>query len=306
MPKGLSPHLGFVQPRGFPGLPEGWSSEWETFEGLFALLHHVDENAWTSPRALIVFHGLGEHGGRYLHFPHYFKDSVQAVYCVDFRGHGRSEGLRGHVDHFDVLVDDAILSIRRLDERLRKRFGKSELHVFAHSMGGMIALRAFHKDPKLPVKSASISSPLLGIRVEVPLAKRTAAHLLSKVWGSLQLSSELDPQTLSHDQAVSDAYIADRLVHRKLTPRFYAELLRAIADTAGFSGGITVPLQFLVAMQDKVIDSKLVLKFAKKLKSRDKEVKTYPEFFHEVVNEIGKEKVFEDIRAWITKHSATN
>jgi alpha-beta hydrolase superfamily lysophospholipase len=255
---------------------------------------------------LVIFHGLGEHGGRYLHFPHYLQADVGAVYCMDHRGHGRSDGLRGHSDRFDFLVDDAALAIRRVDERLRERFGRSEIHVLGHSMGGLITLRALFLHPDLPVQSVTVSAPLLGIKVPLSLGKRAAAQVLARLWGSVHMNSEVDPALLSHDPAVGEAYLADRLVHKKGTPRFYVELLAAISDTMRRNSGIDLPLQMLLPMKDQVVDSEAALKFFRELKLRDKHLATYPDFFHESFNEIGKERAFEDLRTWINTHSPSS
>jgi alpha-beta hydrolase superfamily lysophospholipase len=303
-------HQGVLQPKNFPGLPEGWVSDWETFPSadgqlqLFQICHHPLE--WTSPKVLVLFHGLGEHGGRYLHFPHYLQKDVGAVYAIDHRGHGRSEGLRGHVENFDSFSDDAAVAIRRIDEQLRKRFGRSEIHVFGHSMGGLVAIRMLFLHSGLPIKSVTISAPLLGIRVKLPVVKRAAAQVLARVWGSLHMSNEMDPSVLSHDKDVVQAYIDDRLVHNKGTPRYYVELLRAMADTNRRDFGIEVPFQMLIPLLDSVVDSDVSMKFFRELKLREKQLHTYPGFFHESFNEIGKEQAFEDLRSWINTHSPSS
>lgn len=295
-----------LQPKGFPGLPDGWVSDWETFPtadgklNLFSVHHHPLK--WDSPRALVVMHGLGEHSGRYLHVAHYLQNTVGSVYCFDHRGHGRSSGLRGHIDRFDDYVDDAALAIRRLDEQLKKRFGSSEIHLLAHSMGGLVALRALFLYPDLPLYSTTVTSPLLGVRVKIPAPKRIAAQVLSRVWGSLHMSNEVDPTLLSHDPEVGLVYVRDRLVHRKGTPRFYTELMAALSDTNLRESGLKVPLQMLVSLQDEIVDSDATLNFFRDLKFREKQLKTYPGFYHEAMNEVGKEQVFEDIRAWILSH----
>lgn len=298
---------GVLQPRGFPGLPEDWTSEWETFASsdselqLFLAYYHPKN--WTSPKVLLILHGLGEHGGRYLHFPHYLKNDVGAVFCLDHRGHGRSEGLRGHVSRFDLFADDSALAVRRVDEILRKRFGRSEIHVLAHSMGGLIGLRMMLLHPSLPVRTLTVSSPLLGVKVELPLAKRAAAHVLSRLWGSVHMTSEIDAKLLSHDAEVAEAYKTDRLVHEKGTPRFYTELLGAISDTMKRDSGIEVPLQVLVPLQDQIVNPETSLSFFRNLKHREKQLRTYPGFYHESFNEVGKEQAFEDLRSWIKMHS---
>jgi acylglycerol lipase len=303
-------YQGVIQPRSFPGLPEGWVSEWETFASsdgklqLFQVCHHPAN--WQSHKVLVILHGVGEHGGRYLHFPHYLQHDVGAVYALDHRGHGRSEGLRGHAENFDLIVDDAALAIRRIDEQLRKRFGRSEIHLMGHSMGGLITLRMLLLHSGLPLQSVTVSAPLLGILVPLAVSKRAAAQVLARVWGSLHMSTEVDAKTLSHDPEVAEAYVADRLVHNKGTPRFYVELVRAIADTVRRDSGIDVPLQMLIPLQDQVVDSEIAMKFFRELKLREKQLRTYPGFYHESFNEIGKEQAFEDLRTWINTHSPSS
>jgi alpha-beta hydrolase superfamily lysophospholipase len=231
------------------------------------------------------------------------QSAVSGIVCLDHRGHGRSEGLRGHIERFDSFADDVALAVSRLDEMLRKRFGQSEIHVLGHSMGGLILLRTLRLHPHLPFRSASISAPLLKIKVPLPAMKKMGARLLSRVWGSLHMTTELDATHLSHDQEVVEAYTADRLVHSKGTPRFYTELTSAMEDTLSKDSGIQVPLQVMIPMQDQIVDPEAGLQFFRALKLRDKLLKTYAGFYHEPFNEIGKEQVFEDLALWIKSHS---
>lgn len=301
-----STHQGVVQPKGFPPLPKDWVSEWETFSAsdgklqLFSVTHHRE--TWREPVALLALHGLGEHGGRYLHLPHYLQSVVSSVTCVDHRGHGRSEGLRGHVARFDLFVEDAVVAIRRLDEQLRRRFGRAEIHLLGHSFGGLVALRTVLSHPSLPLRSVTISAPLLGIRVKVPPVKKAAALALAKVWGSLHMTNEIDANLVSRDPEVVRAYLADRLVHNKITPQFFVELQEAMANTLKRHSGLMVPAQFLVPLEDRIVDPNATIGFFEKLEHREKLLKTYPGFFHEPMNDLGKEQVFEDLKAWISAH----
>lgn len=299
--------LSTIQPQGFPGLPAGWTTDWETLPGadgktkLFNVTFRRESGL--TPRALFVIHGFGEHIGRYLHVPHYLQNVVDSVHGLDMRGHGRSEGLRGHIERFDDMVDDCVSAILRLDQQLKKKFGRSEIHLLGHSMGGHLALRALFLNPELPVVTANISAPFLGIKAKVPVSKKVAARALSRVWGTLQMDTNLKADNLSHDKAVPEAYLADRLVHGKMTPRFYTELQAAMSDTMRRTTGINHPLQMLLPMQDSVVDPEKSLHFFRELKTREKRLKTYPGFYHEPMNEVGKEKVFEDLCDWISSHS---
>lgn len=275
---------------------------------LFAIHHHREP--WDAhgrgPAALVIFHGHGEHGGRYLHVPHYLKDRVNSVYCPDWRGHGRSEGLRGHLDRFEQYTDDGALIIRRLDEQLKRRFGSSEIHLLGHSMGGLIALKMLFDHPTLPVRSATISAPWLALKEKPPTVKRLAGRVLSGLYGSIQLNSGLDASKVSHDPSVVNAYVSDRLVHSKITPRLYTEIQGAISDVLSRREGIHPPVQFIVPLADEIIDPETTLRFARELRHPDKRIKTYEGFYHESFNEGGgaadKARAFEDLTSWIEKH----
>lgn len=246
---------------------------------------------------------MGEHGGRYLHFPHFLSSYFDHVYCLDHRGNGRSEGLRGHVDRFDLFADDAALAVRRHFEAVEKRHGRApEFHLFAHSMGGLIALRMMLKHPRLPLKSVSLSAPLLGIAARVPPIKKAAGIMLSRFWGSLQMTSEIDARVLSHDPEVVSTYHADRLVHKKITPSLFVGMEAAMADTLQGPTEMSYPLQFLIPMADQLVNSEKSLKYYSRLRMQDKALKTYPNFFHESHNEVGKEELFKDVLAWVDLH----
>ncbi len=301
-------YQGVIQPMSFPPLPQNWVSDWETFPSadgqlqLYSVFHHSEN--WQGPRTLVVLHGLGEHGGRYLHFPHYLQNVVDGVYCLDHRGHGRSEGIRGHVESFDLFVSDLVLALGRLEESLVKRFGRAEIHLFAHSMGGLIALKTLLSHPKLPLQSVAISAPLLKIALEVPALKRAAASVMVRLWGSLQMTSEVDAQDLSHDLSVVHAYSQDRLVHSKVTPQLFTQLLTAMESSMNSSQGeLPYPVQFHIPLEDKVVSSEAAIEFYRNIKSRDKTLKTYPHFFHEAFNELKKEEPFSDLLNWIKAHS---
>ena len=301
-------YQGVIQPMSFPPLPEGWVSDWETFPSadgrlqLYSVFHHPEN--WSGSRTLVVLHGLGEHGGRYLHFPHYLQSAVDGVYCLDHRGHGRSEGVRGHVESFDLFVNDLVLALGRLEENLIKRFGQAEIHLFAHSMGGLIALKTLLDHPKLPLRSVAISAPLLKIALEVPTFKKAAASIMVKLWGSLQMTSEVNAQDLSHDLAVVNAYSQDRLVHSKITPQLFTELLSAMESSRSASQGeLFYPVQFQIPLEDRVVSAEAALEFYRNIKSTDKVLKTYPHFYHEAFNELKKEEPFSDLLHWIKTHS---
>src|SRR5919199_2405933 len=100
------------------------------------------------PLAVVcLVHGQGEHSGRYAGLAAALVEAGYAVLAFDLRGHGRSEGQRGHTPSYDAWLGD----IARLLEEAGNRFPRRPRFLYGHSMGGNLvlgyALRRAHADP---------------------------------------------------------------------------------------------------------------------------------------------------------------
>ena len=79
---------------------EGWTEAADKTR-LYWQRHTPDD----TPRAALLFvHGLAEHSGRYGHVMRHFAEVGFDCWAVDYRGHGKSPGLRVHVDRFDEFL----------------------------------------------------------------------------------------------------------------------------------------------------------------------------------------------------------
>jgi acylglycerol lipase len=300
-----------VQPKTFPPLPDDWESEVYTFSSsdkklkLFSILHK--KKKIHSPRVLVILHGFGEHIGRYQHFAHYLSDTVDMIYLLDHRGHGRSEGTRGFVERFDQYTEDALLAIQKLQERLSEEYESHETHLLGHSMGGLIALRLMMFYNSVRVSSFTLSAPALQVKMEVPLWKKVLAHSLKRIWGQIQIPAGICSENLSHDPSLIEAHKKDRLVHNKSTPSWFVEFLNAGKEVFESPALLKDPVFVQVPLADRVINSDRTLAFYKKLKGSESKLKTYPELFHEIYNEGNlspdRTEVFEDLKKWIQEHS---
>ena len=113
----------------------------------------------TAPRAaVLVVHGLAEHTGRYGLTAAALNDAGFAVHAVDYRGHGRSEGRRVHVDD----VGDYVADVRAALEEVRRRNPGLPVFLLGHSQGGLIALKAALDDPAV-IDGLVVTSPFLAV-----------------------------------------------------------------------------------------------------------------------------------------------
>lgn len=254
-------------------------------------------------RELLIIHGMGEHSSRYDSVIEGLGSSFNRIVAFDLRGHGRSSGIRGHVDSFDDFLSDVGRVLRWMKESSKGK--KQNVFLYAHSMGSLIGLRFLQKFagqfPEL--KAAVLSSPFLGIRLAVPKWKTLAAKVLVRTLDRLQLSNEINPSYISHDSRVVADYVKDRLVHNKCTPRLYFELLKAHEDVYK-DAVIPIPVLFLVPMADELVDAEKALSFIEdqlgKVSSKKQfTVQKYPGFYHEAHHEIKKDQVFRDVRNWM-------
>jgi alpha-beta hydrolase superfamily lysophospholipase len=245
--------------------------------------------------ALLILHGLGEHGGRYRHLAQELDGQFDVFYAMDQRGHGRSGGLRGYSPNFDRFLLDLKEVIAEIQERER---GK-KLFLLAHSFGGLVALEYLLKEKTVPFHGAIISAPLLGVTLKVPGYKKMLGEILGRTLSRVQLTNEINPAFLTHDPRVVEAYVNDRLVHDKITPRLYLDMTAAMEWTKAQTGPLACPTLFLVPGQDRVVDAEASLAFYNGLKFNQKELREYPEMYHEPLNETNRKKVFEDIKKWL-------
>ena len=244
--------------------------------------------------ALIIVHGLGDHAARYDDLAVAMATSGISSFALDQRGHGISEGRRGHVNSFDVLLQD-------LDRFRREVAGCTEprlpLFMLGHSMGGLVVLR-YLEEYDTPLAGAILSAPWLGTQVDVPRWQITAASALTRILPAVPFPNRVDADHLSRDPAVVQAYRDDPLVHGRITPRLFTEASSAMGVVQQRSERIQVPLLFLLPGADRIVDTQRSLAFARSLSGADITIRHYPGYYHEVLNEPDR-SVYRDLRDWL-------
>jgi acylglycerol lipase len=250
------------------------------------------------PKAvLLVAHGLAEHSGRYKNLVNYFVPKGYAVYALDHRGHGRSEGTRSYIDRFsDYLAD-----LKTFFDKVRKEQGDAKIFLVGHSMGGTIATAyAIEHQKELAglILSGALLTALGGVSPVLLAMAGVIAVLLPKMGVVV-----LDASTISRDQAVIDAYVNDPLVFRgKVPARTGAELTKVCKKLPERMPEIKLPMLIMHGSADQLVPqegSKLLYELAG---SKDKTLKFYEGLYHEIFNEPEHKQVFVDMETWLTKH----
>lgn len=268
-------------------------------EGVGRLRLHYRTCEVEEPRAaLIVVHGLFEHSRRYEEFANVMAGHGISSYMLDLRGHGESEGRRGHAASFAMLLQD-------LDRFRREVQGlvpvDLPIYLVAHSLGGLVGLR-YLEEYDAPFKGAVITAPWLGTAVDVPRWQVLAANLLDRVMPAFPFPFKLDASKLSHDPERVADYREDPQIHSTITPRLFTETASAIEAAMRRGNRISVPVLFLLAGDDRIVDTDRSLAFAQALQASDITIRVLEGHYHEVLQETDRRAVMREIRDWIDDH----
>jgi acylglycerol lipase len=236
----------------------------------------------TSPKAiLLVAHGYAEHSSRYLNVVNHFVPKGYAVYALDHRGHGRSDGERVKVDSFKDYVKD----LKTYFDMVRKENPKEKIFLIGHSMGSIISLLytiEYQKELSgLVTSGGGLSGPN-----DPPMAPPKPGEGLSTAM-------------LSRDPAVIKDYENDPLVYHGPIPTGFA----MFKEMSTLYDGVTkIKLPVLVMAGNGGPDGARSRVLYERIASKDKTLKLYEGLLHEIFNEPEYPQVMADMEKWLTHH----
>ena len=248
---------------------------------------------------ICLVHGLGEHSGRYAHWADLLNRAGYSVLSFDLRGHGKSQGKKGHVPNFDAYMKDISLLLGEAETRS----SKIPNFLYGHSLGGiLVANYVLRKNPHLA--GVVITSPGFRTALEQQKVKIALAKIMGSLLPELSMPTGLDPKAISRDPEVVTKYINDPLVHGTATTAMAKNTLDAISWAFQHANEWTLPLLLMHGDCDQIAFIEGSREFSSKIRG-DCTLKIWPGLCHELHNEPEKELVFEYLHEWIDKYSLT-
>lgn len=267
------------------------SFSWTTPDGL--KIYAID---WPceQPRAVVgLIHGLGEHVHRYEHLVEFLHQHQIAVIGYDRRGHGQSEGKKGHTTSYRAFLDE----IAQLAVEAEERYPKLPFFMYGHSMGGNLLLNyVLRRHPT--IQGAIVSAPHIRLAFEPSAVMVGLGKMMRGLFPGFTQPNGLAVEQLSRDQAVVEAYKADPLVHDRLTAITGMSMLDTGTYLDQYRGSFSVPLLLMHGREDGITSAAATQEFAERV-TGDVEVRIWDGLYHEIHNEPEQELVFDKVAEWL-------
>jgi len=252
----------------------------------------------TNKGMVVICHGIAEHSGRYDHVARFLCNMGYCVGSFDLRNHGHSGNHDIFVDKFDDYLADLDIFVANA----RTAAQGKPLFLLGHSMGGtIVTLYTITRNPDF-LNGIVLSAPAVKIGDDISPLLIKIAGVLSVLTPRLKVI-KLDSASISHDPEVMKRYDQDPMNYRDGIPaRTGAELNGAVQRIQANMEAIRLPVLIVHGTEDKLADINGSRMLFQRASSSDKTFKTYEGFYHEVMNEIGKEAVLNDIGTWLDAH----
>lgn len=276
-----------------------------------------------------LVHGVAEHIGRYGAFAEYLTAHGFAAVGDDHLGHGLSvnddseKGWFAEKDGWKLIVRDE----KTLRDKMREEFPGVPMILLGHSMGSFIArtyIGDYPEDFDLCILSGTGHTPGAVCRAGRMVARREirrhgskyrSATLQNMAFGSYLKNIE-DPigpnDWICRDEAVIRAYDADPLCGFPGTAELMYEMMLGLEQIGNNSHNMKMkkdlPILFISGDADPVggwgKGVRTVFNRFKSVGMQDLTIKMYPGARHEVLNELNKQEVWDDVLDWIEKKLA--
>jgi alpha-beta hydrolase superfamily lysophospholipase len=261
----------------------------------------VSYRAWevAEPVGIVLcVHGLGEHAGRYGGLARALEPLNLSLFAVDMRGHGRSQGKRGHVSELSDLLRDL--------DRLRHRAGAEDpdrpLFLIGHSLGGLVVGRYAEAFAPEGLRGVIFVAPYVDVDMEVPGWKRRLGALADRISPALTMDNGLNVTELFRREADRVAYTDDPLVHRRISARLWGEMQRESGLLISDAPRLRVPVLLQLAGDDTVVSNAATREFASRL--TQPEIKEYSEAYHALLHDTRASEVYADLGDWLANRLA--
>ena len=254
----------------------------------------------TGPRAVLLLHRGHEHSGRLSHLVHELDLPDMSFFAWDARAHGRSGGEQGSQTTMATFAADLDQFVRHL--RAEHGIAEEDLAVVAQSVGAVIAAAWVH-DYAPAIRCLVVAAPAFDVKLYVPFA-RLGLGVWHQFAGDFFVKSYVKGRALTHDPERMASYHTDPLIKLQISARVLLDLYRVSERLVADAAAIRVPTQVLLSGADWVIHNGPPRRFFERLSTSQKEIHTFPGFFHDTLGEKDRHLAVAKVRDFLARDFA--
>ncbi|MGC4104070.1 alpha/beta hydrolase [Ferruginibacter sp.] len=245
---------------------------------------------------IVITHGLNSHSGYYQWTADQFAAQGYAVYSFDQQGRGQSEGERFYTDN----IYDTVADTDYVVELAKKEHPGLPLFILGHSAGGVLAcLYTLEHAEKL----SGLICESFAFKVPAPDFALAVLKGLSHLAPHLH-TIKLKNEDFSRNPEVVAAMNSDPLIANESQPsKTMEQLVKADERLEKEFPAIKIPVFILHGTLDKATKPSGSQFFYDTTGSTDKTIKLYEGHYHDLLNDLEKETVMNDIIEWVKKRS---
>lgn len=251
-----------------------------------------------APRAVVaICPGFNSHSAYYQWTADQLVGAGYAVYAVDLRGRGKSDGERFFVkDIAEYEADlDALINLAKSREQ------KLQTFLLGHSAGGVTAV-TYALDYQKELDGLICMS--FAYQVPAPDFALAALKGLAHIAPHAHVLA-LKNEVFSRDSAVVKAMNEDPLIaHENQPTSTVAALAHADERLKKEFKQIALPVLIMHGKDDKATKWQGSQEFYDAASSTDKTLKLYDGAYHDMLNDTGRDAVMGDIQQWLAAHTA--
>jgi alpha-beta hydrolase superfamily lysophospholipase len=237
---------------------------------------------------------MGGHSGRWDYLAGFFLKRGFALYAIELRGFGKTTELKGHVDSFKTYFND----IRSLREIIRQEYPKAKVFILGESFGGLLAFLSAAQEPRL-FDGLICLSPLFKDILKYSFWDYSQVFIASVFNPKKQFIVRFNSSMCTRDAELQKILDTDEREHRLVSANLLVNAIFSQAQGLALKDKIIVPVLFLLAGRDMVVDSNASCRVFQGMPIKDKTLIEYPQGFHALSIDLDREKVFQDILKWV-------
>lgn len=240
-------------------------------------------------------HGIQSHAGWYTESATRMQRAGFTVLVPDRRGSGRNSIDRGHADSVQQLIDDGLASL----DVLLEESGQSKAHLAGISWGGKLVAAMHVTRPATTASLCLITPglfPLVGVSkgdmFRIGMSMVSAPHKLYDI----PLN---DPTMFTSVSKWLKFLESDPLQIHQATAGFYLASRRMDKVVAKLKNAAPVPLQLMLAKDERIIDNQKTADFVEKLSWPATKTTVYENSRHTLEFDPDHEQYFTDLVDWL-------